>query len=104
MRFWSPDIAYAIGLIATDGNLSKDGRHISLTSTDRQLLTTFKKCLKIDNKICRNPSGSFTVKPAYKVTFGNAMFYQKLLEIGLMPNKTFSIGPQKFQITSCPIS
>lgn len=24
---WNSDIGYAIGLIATDGNLSKDGRH-----------------------------------------------------------------------------
>lgn len=24
---WSPEMAYAIGLLTTDGNLSKDGRH-----------------------------------------------------------------------------
>lgn len=93
MPFWSSDIAYAIGLIATDGNLSKDKRHISLTSTDKLLLKTFKKCLGIKNRICHNPSGSYSQKPAYKVTFGNVIFYKKLLKIGLMPNKTFIMGP-----------
>lgn len=34
---WSPKIAYAVGLITTDGSLSKDGRHIDLTSKDRRL-------------------------------------------------------------------
>ena len=27
---WTPDLAYVVGLIASDGYLSKDGRHISL--------------------------------------------------------------------------
>lgn len=32
---WSPKFAYCIGLITSDGNLSKDGRHISFTSKDK---------------------------------------------------------------------
>lgn len=100
MPFWSSDIAYAIGLIATDGNLSKDKRHISLTSTDKQLLNTFKKCLNIRNRICNNPSGNASRKQCFKVTFGNVVLYKKLLKIGLMPNKTFNMGsleiPNKF--------
>jgi hypothetical protein len=95
MPFWSSDTAYAIGLITTDGNLSKDRRHISLTSTDKRLLQTFKKCLHINNRICRNPSGSFSKKQCFKVTFGNVAFYKKLLMIGLMPNKTFKLGALK---------
>jgi len=48
---WSPHFAYSIGLIATDGCLYNDGRHISLTSKDVELLITFKKCLGLTNKI-----------------------------------------------------
>ena len=44
---WSPDFAYAVGLLTTDGSLSKDGRHISFTSKDLQLAKLFKKCLKL---------------------------------------------------------
>ena len=35
---WDPEVAYAVGLIATDGNLSRDGRHMSVTSKDRDLI------------------------------------------------------------------
>ena len=53
-RKWNSNLAYAIGLIATDGNLSKDKRHILFTTTDRQLANTFKKCLDIKNKRIAN--------------------------------------------------
>lgn len=92
MKLWSHDIAYAIGLITTDGNLSKDKRHISLTSTEKQLLRTFRKCLDIKNRICNNPSGSYSKNQCFKITFGNIRFYNQLLQIGLMPNKTFKLG------------
>ncbi len=42
---WSPAVAYAVGLIATDGNLSRDGRHISVVSKDLDLLETLCRCL-----------------------------------------------------------
>ena len=31
---WNHNLAYAIGLLATDGNLSSDGRHMALVSKD----------------------------------------------------------------------
>lgn len=33
---WRPNLAYAIGLIATDGYLSNDGLLVDLTSNDRE--------------------------------------------------------------------
>jgi len=50
---WSPDFAYAIGLLTTDGSLSSDGRHMNLTSKDRGLIEIFKTCLGLKNKIGR---------------------------------------------------
>jgi len=32
---WTPDLAYAVGLLVTDGNLSGDGRHITLRSKEK---------------------------------------------------------------------
>ncbi|PIP23436.1 MAG: hypothetical protein COX36_03420, partial [Candidatus Nealsonbacteria bacterium CG23_combo_of_CG06-09_8_20_14_all_38_19] len=54
---WSPKLAYIVGLLATDGSLSIDGRHIDFTSKDVQLLKTFKKCLGLKNKIGFKSSG-----------------------------------------------
>ena len=89
---WTSNLAYAVGLIATDGCLSKDERHISLTSTDMQLLETFRDCLGIKNSITNNPTGSFAKKKCYKIQFGNVEFYAWLNSKGLSPKKTYNIG------------
>ena len=96
---WSPEIAYAVGLITTDGSLSIDGCHIDFTSNDIQLLNTFKKCLKIDNKIGSKFSSYTGKKSSHRVQFGNVILYKWLLDIGLMPNKTKKIGALKIPDT-----
>jgi len=91
---WSGELAYAIGLLATDGNLSGDGQHITLRSSDKDQLETFKKCLHLSNKIAAPPaSGQYAVRTCYRIQFGGAQFYRWLLKIGLFPNKTYTIGP-----------
>ena len=92
---WSPDFAYAIGLITTDGCLSKDGRHIDLTSKDKEMIENFKKCLGINNKIGRKTRGGSMDKKYYRVQFGDVVFYRFLLSIGLKPAKSKTIGAIK---------
>lgn len=89
---WSPEVAYAVGLITTDGNLSPDGRHLSFISKDVPLLKNFKKCLGLKNKIGLRRSGYTGKKDCHHVQFGNVILYKWLLNIGLMPNKTKRIG------------
>lgn len=85
---WSPQFAYAIGLITSDGNLSIDNRHINFTSKDRDLAILYKKCLGIKNKIGRKGSGQYKAKKYYVVQFGDKNFYEFLLAIGLMQAKS----------------
>jgi len=90
---WNTDIAYAIGLITTDGNLSKDGRHIIFVSKDIALVELFKKCLGIKNKISIKTSGYSKKAGKYYFTqFGNVSFYKELLAVGLTPNKSKTIS------------
>lgn len=91
---WSADLAYAIGLITTDGSLSKDGRHINLTSKDIDQLKTFSKILALENKI-EMKIGGYAKTICYQVQFGNVKLYKFLLEIGLTPNKTKTLGALK---------
>lgn len=91
---WSPEFAYAIGLITTDGCLYGDGRHIDLTSNDKEQLLNFRKCLGIETKIGLKTSG-YLGKKAMRVQFGDVNFYDFLLDIGLMPRKTKIIGAVK---------
>lgn len=89
---WSSELAYAVGLITTDGSLSIDGRHIAFVSKDRQLISTFKNCLGLKNKIGLRRGGFTGKKNYYCVQFGDVNFYEWLLNIGLTPNKTKTIN------------
>lgn len=84
---WSPNFAYAIGLLTTDGNLSPDGRHIDFTSQDKEQLINFKKCLNIKNKIGQKISGK-SKRRISRIQFGDVNFYKFLIQIGLLPNKS----------------
>lgn len=92
---WDPNMAYSVGLIVTDGNLSKDGRHIIMTSTDKELLKTFRSCLDKRNKITINPPSNLSKKTAYHIQIGDVVFYDWLLKIGLCTNKSLKIGSLK---------
>jgi hypothetical protein len=83
---WSPNFAYAIGLITTDGNLSSDGRHVSFVSKDKEQISNFIKCLRLTNNIGGHNSGN--INPAFRVQFGDVLFYNFLLLIGLTPHKS----------------
>lgn len=89
---WSPEFAYAIGLLTTDGNLSPDGRHINFTSKDLELTKLFKACLRIKNKIGRKARGAGGEKKYYVIQFGDVLFYRFLLTIGLSPNKSKTLS------------
>lgn len=90
---WTSKLAYAVGIITTDGNLSKDNRHVTLTSVDTQLLEVFKKCLNKNNRITLNPSSNISRKQGYRVQIGDVNLYDFLVKIGLFPNKSLTIGP-----------
>ena len=88
---WSPAMAYVVGLLATDGCLSSDRRHIILTSRDRQLVEAFLQCLgrPIRWTVGRTRRG----KRAYYAQFSDVAFYDWLLSIGLTPRKSLTLGP-----------
>jgi len=95
---WSPKFTYAIGLLVADGNLSKDRRHIDLTSKDIEQLKNFNKCLDLNSKISKKISGSGNI--SFRIQFGDVLFYNFLLSIGLIPAKSKTISkidvPDKF--------
>lgn len=88
---WSPELAYVVGLIATDGNLSKDSRHIMLVSKDIDLLETVRACLRLKNIIAIHHGSWGTA--AYHLQWGNRSFYKWLNRIGLMSAKSLRLGP-----------
>ncbi len=88
---WSPELAYAIGLLVSDGCLSNDGRHIDFTSKDLEQIEHFKKCLNLSVKIGTKSRG-FSNDRYYRIQFGNVIFYKFLESIGLTSAKSKTIG------------
>jgi hypothetical protein len=89
---WTPELAYVVGLITTDGSLSKDKRHICYTSTDYSLLVIFKHCIDLNAPIRLNPQGSLSKKKAFRIQFSDVVFYRWLNKIGIHNNKSLTIG------------
>lgn len=92
---WSANFAYALGLIVTDGSLSKDGRHISFTSKDEDQIENFQKALRIKYHVGKKAGGAIKEKKYFVIQIGDVLFYQFLLDIGLMSNKSKIIGEVK---------
>jgi len=80
------DLWYLVGLITSDGYLSKDGRHIDITSKEYDFLQNIVNRLKLNNKVTPKTSGSGGT--AYRIQIANQNFYDFLLSIELMPNKS----------------
>jgi hypothetical protein len=89
---WSPEFAYAIGLLTTDGNLSPDGRHINFTSKDRVLAETLKRILNLNNAIGRKARGYSQEKKYFVIQFGDVLFYKFLCDIGLSAKKSKTLS------------
>lgn len=90
-RVWSGDLSYAIGLIASDGCLSKDGRHIYFVSKDLDMVMNLKQALKIEVAIYRTRRGNSLEKKYYSINFSDKVFYEFLNQIGLTSAKSKTI-------------
>lgn len=89
LRYIKPsDLWYIIGLIVTDGNLSKDGRHICITSKDENLLKSVRASLNLNIKIGKKARDREQEKKYSILQFSDVVFYQYLLNIGLKPKKS----------------
>lgn len=84
---------YIIGFIATDGSLSKDGRHIALVSKDERLLFDIRGALHLSNKVGKKARGGSQDKIYSVLQIGDKRFYEYLLAIGLVPRKSLVLGP-----------
>ena len=95
---WSSQLAYSVGLMASDGCLQKDGRHLDLTSVDMDQLQNFSKALGRAFHIGQKKSGPQSF--GYRIQFGDVAYYDFLLRVGLTPAKSKTLGalciPEQF--------
>ncbi len=86
----SPNIWYLVGLIASDGYLSSDGRHIDITSIDYEFLKGVRDLFGVNNKIGTKYNSNN--QKSFRIQIANRDFYNFLSSTGLSPNKSLSIA------------
>jgi len=82
---------YLVGLITSDGCLSKDGRHIDITSAEYEYLDKIKDLIGVGNRI--GIKYGYKARRAFRFQIANRNFYEFLLSVGLTQNKSLSLGP-----------
>lgn len=95
---WSDTMAYVVGLMATDGDLSRDGRHLAFDSGDLELIRTFLSCLGHPYAHTRSKRSELG-GPDYQVRFSDVRSHRWLSGIGLMPRK--KPGPRGYRCAGC---
>jgi hypothetical protein len=87
---WTAAMAYAVGLIATDGCLIERGRAIAFVSQDAQLVEALMDCLgrKPKYRIDRTRAG----RELYRFQIKDATLYRWLEQVGLTPRKSLTLG------------
>ena len=85
------DLWYTIGLIVSDGNLSRDGRHICVTSKDRDLLISVKSALHLNSTLGMKARGGEQEKKYSLLQFSDVTFYRFLTSIGIHPKKSLTL-------------
>jgi hypothetical protein len=88
---WTARLAYAVGLIATDGCLYGDGRHIAFISKDEDLMRILLGLVDRPNIRYRRFESDYGGW-AFRGQFSHAVLYRWLLTIGLMPRKSLVLG------------
>ena len=84
--FW-----YLVGLIASDGCLSSDGRHIDITSKDRDCLEQIRKAASLSCRVGQKNKRGVSI--CHHLQIGSRVLYDRLLAIGLTPKKSLTLGP-----------
>ena len=88
---WTADLAYAVGVIATDGNLSRKPGRLSIVSNDVDLLDMLRRSLNLSVPI-RPHTGGYGHR-CHRIVWSDRPFYDWLLAVGLTPAKSLTLGP-----------
>lgn len=84
-------MAYAVGLVATDGCLIERGHAVAFVSQDAQLVETLLRCLGREPKY--RVDHTRLGREVYRFQVKDAVLYRWLEQAGLTPRKSLTLGP-----------
>jgi hypothetical protein len=98
---WSSNLAYAAGLVATDGFLTTRNV-VGFSSTDLELVETFLRCIdrpiryktvEPERQVGNAGLGIRARKTLYIARCSDPLLYDRFLDAGITPRKSLSLGP-----------
>jgi hypothetical protein len=87
---WSAEMAYIVGLTATDGCLFTGRKKINFKSGDRQLVETYLSVLGRTNRVKQARTRKDGI--VYFTEFSDARLYEWFRSVGLTPRKSLTLG------------
>jgi hypothetical protein len=87
---WSDEMAYIVGLTATDGCLFTGRRKLNFKSEDRQLVETYLSVLGRTNRVKQERTRTDGV--VYFTEFHDSRLYEWFRSVGLTPRKSLTLG------------
>jgi len=86
-KSWSPEMAYVLGVLYTDGNLSST--QLSVSQKEDELLRKVLFLMGCDSKIYYYENEK---RKIHIFSIGHGEFYEDLLKLGLTPRKSLTLG------------
>lgn len=86
---WTPEMAYVLGLIATDGCVGKN--RVNLTSTDLELVEKVRSLMRTDHPIRTLPVRGVSRKIQHKLDISSAALVDALEKLGVGARKSLTI-------------
>lgn len=91
---WSPESAWALGVLFTDGHYGKANasgiRRIYIAQKDTELLEKIKNLMGSKHKIIKNKQPD-RVNTIHYFTFTNKKIFDPLIKLGLVPKKSLIV-------------
>ncbi len=82
----SPEMAYVLGFIYSDGNLSNQLDFFSISQKEPEILYKIKNWMSADHPIVRKAK-----QDIHMLTIGNKVMINDLMSLGLTPNKSLDV-------------
>jgi len=82
----TPEMAYVLGFIYSDGNLGNQLDHFSISQKELEILYKIRDLMSSEHKIDRQNN-----QELYTFTIGNKVMVNDLVMLGLTPNKSLDV-------------
>lgn len=98
-KAWTPEMSYVLGFVVADGCIavSKNRKHpftLNITSVKKRYLYPIRKALNSEHKISKKPGGNCNII-AYQLQIRNPVIAKDLMNLGILPRKTYNLNPIK---------